>query len=315
MREFNYFQKGGNRILNKLSSNTRTVFDKFHWYFFMSLYKLSRFLTDKFELRTYKHRKEIWLSNEFNGYKLSIDEVGFQRSSITTFNKKLLDERNIHIGEIDQDGFIFQYYDLFKGAPVISRENFMERVKHKIYLVIHDGYIGIEKRFKNHQRFLNEFVALANLSNKGINVPAILDVDFDSLTITVSYIHGKVLREELANKGAVLRDSQLGYMKDCSDKNMYKKKIVEEGLKVMHHVIDMQYIGNIHRQISKIHEAGFLIGDIKYGNIIIEEKSGEPFIIDFEVSRQLSKIKSQRVREILKQRDIDKFKYIFGLAD
>ncbi len=299
----------------KIIYDTSTILDKLCWYLFIALYKMSRRLGDNYKLKLYKHRKEALLSNGLKGYKLSADEAGLKPGSIMASYEKAPGKKTIYIGEIDQDGFIYPYQELFAGAPTVPREKFMERIKHKIFLVICDGFIGIEKHFRNRQRFLNEFVALINLNKAGFNVPVVLDVNFDTLTLTVSYIRGKVLREELAKKGALIRDSQMGYIIDypIDTKKEYDQKIIEEGLKVMNQVIDREYIERLHKQIIRIHEKGFFIGDIKYGNIIIEETRGEPYFIDFEGSIQLSRIKCRRAREILKQKDIDRFAKNFGV--
>ncbi len=66
--------------------------------------------------------------------------------------------------------------------------------------------MGVKKNYGNLIPFLTELEILDTLSERGCNVPSILDVDFEKYSITLSFIPGKVLREELASKGSILRD-------------------------------------------------------------------------------------------------------------
>ena len=69
------------------------------------------------------------------------------------------------------------------------------------------AHVGIRKNFRGDKvAFLNELRALHTLGLGKCLIPAIMDIDFDSLTLTYSYILGSVLREELGKRGAVVRD-------------------------------------------------------------------------------------------------------------
>lgn len=59
--------------------------------------------------------------------------------------------------------------------------------------------MGVKKHYNgNRLSFVNEINALYNLRLSGCNVPAIMDIDFNNLTLTFSYILGTVVREVLA---------------------------------------------------------------------------------------------------------------------
>jgi serine/threonine protein kinase len=139
-----------------------------------------------------------------------------------------------------------------------------------------------------------------------------MDVDFDNLTLTFSYISGLVLREELARRGAVVRDRDIednpGLTRFDKRKKAMNRKT--EGRRVLSEVIDSKFIELIFAELRKIHKARFIWNDIKYGNIIIEEQSGKPYLIDFDWALRFPGLRKNAFR-ILCNRDIEKFNTCF----
>ena len=72
-----------------------------------------------------------------------------------------------------------------------------------------------------------------------------------------------------------------------------------------------QFIELIFSELNKIHSARFIWNDIKYGNIIIEEQSGKPYLIDFDWALRFSEL-GKKAFKILSNRDIEKFNTCFG---
>jgi serine/threonine protein kinase len=141
-----------------------------------------------------------------------------------------------------------------------------------------------------------------------------MDVDFDNLTLTCSYISGYVLREELAKRGAVLRDADVNNNPDFLNLSRKEKwlKRIEQGKSVLYDVIDTQFVKSLFVQLKKVHASGFILNDIKYGNVIIEEGSGKPYLIDFDKCCRCSEL-TKRFFRILCERDIEKFNLHFGV--
>ena len=193
----------------------------------------------------------------------------------------------------------------------------MPREKFKISLVAVDGHVGIEKSYGNRKRqFLNELSVLLKFNELGFNVPAVLDYDLDKRTLTMSYVQGEVLREALARRGARLLDKQLGKQSEqpASQRKLVEQTRIDEALRVMDQVIDPECIAAIHEQIRGIHAAGYVLVDIKYGNIILEKTTGKPFLVDFESAIRLDELYSRSAAAFLKKRDLDQFQRIFGLS-
>jgi 2-polyprenyl-3-methyl-5-hydroxy-6-metoxy-1,4-benzoquinol methylase len=96
-----------------------------------------------------------------------------------------------------------------------------------------------------------------------------------------------VIREELARRGAMLRNRDLDGHPDFMRLSLKERdlKRIKEGRRVLLESVDQELVDDIFTELKKIHKTGICIGDIKYGNIIIERDSGEPYFIDFEHSR------------------------------
>lgn len=266
---------------------------------------LNRLLAIKHEL----------LSVGEKGYKIRIEDLGLDSEVIQDLNNKQQKPHAIVIGEIDQDGFVFSHFGSIRDVPTISKKEFLVREKTSLQLVAINGYTAIRKEYHgNKLSFIREIKALHKLALAGCNVPAIMDIDFDQLTLTISYIMGFVLREELAKRGAVLRDCDVDNNPDflhLDPKNRWLKRI-QEGKRFLDDVIDTKFIENLFIQICKVHESGIILNDIKYGNIIIEKMSGAPFLIDFDDARDYSELGKNSLR-VLCDRDIELFNLHFNI--
>ena len=283
------------------------------------------------DLAYWSSQKSKIIVNRNNAIR--IEELGLNENNLKLLKENLEKTKHVVIANIDQDGFFLSHFGPINGVPCISRENFLPRKWLPIDLVTIDGLVGIRKnywdqmtnpptgsssqrkaRLKNYKiLFLREIEALYFLTRAGCNVPAIMDVDFKNFSLTFSYIPGKVLREELASSGAILRDRDV-------DKNLQfnqlplearKFKRIEEGRKYLRHSINEEFIENLFDQVRKIHSAGFRINDIKYGNVIIEKKTGNPYLIDFESSENLIGLGHYLAR-VLYDDDVEKFNLLFG---
>jgi tRNA A-37 threonylcarbamoyl transferase component Bud32/SAM-dependent methyltransferase len=262
-----------------------------------------------------KKNKEKILEQGRNGYKFTINELGLQQEMLELLKYKLKQSREVVIGEIDQDGFILSHFGLFRNAPIISKENFLRRKRFILQLVAIDQYVGVKKNYKgNILCFKNAIIALHNLGKAGVNVPAILDIDFDRICLTFSYILGSVLREELAKKGAVLRD------RDVEDnpefivslkKNERDLKRINEGKQILYDVVTRQFVDDLFDELKRVHEAGFIWSEIKYGNIIIEKKSEKPYLLDFDSARFYPHLEKNFFRP-LRDEEIEKFNLHFN---
>ena len=185
-------------------------------------------------------------------------------------------------------------------------------------LVTIDGFVGIRKNYWDPMTirlptyrerdmqdsgnykilFLHEIEALHVLTGAGCNVPAIMDVDFKNFSLTFSYIPGKYQGEELASSGAMVRDRDVDGNVQFNQLSPGARNLkrIEEGRKYIRHSVNEEFIDTLFDQMRKIHAAGFRINDVKYGNVIIEKKTGNPYLIDFESSEKLDGLGTVSVR-------------------
>ena len=265
------------------------------------------------EIHFWRENKDILVKTGLKGYKIKIEELGLEHNNLELLKKAIKKSNNVEIAEIDQDGFFLPHFGSIKNVPVISKKIFNKRKRFSLKLIAINGVVGIKKNFKdNKQSFLNELRALHYLGMAGCNVPAILDIDFKKLRLTFSYIQGLVLREEIAKKGAILRDRDVENNPDylSLDKKTQRLKRIEQGKQYLHEVIDNEFIENIFIQLQKIHKSNFIWNDIKYGNIVIERKSHAPYLIDFNSSKYHPHI-DRNSFNILKKKDIKEFNLHF----
>jgi tRNA A-37 threonylcarbamoyl transferase component Bud32 len=266
------------------------------------------------KLRYWRQNRELLLSLADKGYKTRVQQLGLDWDKVTSFENSRQQSHKVELGEIDQDGFLLSKVGNISNVPSVSQKQFLARKRFGLRVVAIDGYVCVEKHYKgNKSSFVNEIEAHYHLGRAGCNIPVIMDVDFDNLTLTFSYISGRVLREELAGRGAIVRDRDIEDNPELtrSDKRKMALNRIPEGRRVLNEVIDSQFIELVFAELNKIHEARFIWNDIKYGNIIIEERSGKPYLIDFDWALRFQELGENTFR-ILRDRDIEKFNACFG---
>lgn len=248
-----------------------------------------------------KKNKDKIVESFVNGYKVEAKNL------VNDLDNDII-SAEVYIGEIDGDGYFCTEYELSNEIPTISHQYFNRRKRNRIFLTSKNGILAIKKNHDEKLGFVKEVKALNKLSDSNCNIPAILDLDFNKLTITISYIRGIILKEELARHGAKVRDRDIGRNPgNYFDKKKFINMKKEECKKYLYKVIDNNFIKKLELELNKLHSNGVINNDIKYQNIIIETKSKEPYILDFENSFVLDKTKGCKFRRLIK-RDI----YLFN---
>jgi len=242
---------------------------------------------------------------------VSLAELELNKQSFDIVCKKIKTNKEIVLGKIDQNGAIKSNYGSIKNIKSINEKNYIDRKRFNIYLLIINEKVGIKKCYGNNKTaFINEFIALKVLSENGCNVPMILDADFHDNSITISYINGIVLKSKLAKLGSKIFDDDFSTSFNNNNNKNWTKRI-NEGRKNLSKAIDEQFIYDIKNQLKMIHSNRIIINDIKYGNILIEEKTKKPYFIDFDYARYYPRI-NQRIFNSLTDNDWHLFDLHFG---
>jgi tRNA A-37 threonylcarbamoyl transferase component Bud32/SAM-dependent methyltransferase len=218
------------------------------------------------------------------------------------------------VADIDQDGFLLSHVGPLPGLPTVSPDRFIPRKRYELRLVVIDGALGVKKYFRGDvSAFVAELAAGHDLRRAGCRVPVILDVDFDALTITFDYLPGPVLREELAKGGAILRDRDVAAHPEIRKlrRRQRRDRCIEEGRAVLDRVLDADAIERLFAELKAVHAAGYVLHDLKFGNIILDPPSGEPYFIDFDQARSYPDV-SRLAFRFLRDQDYEKFNAHFG---
>ncbi len=265
------------------------------------------------EIAYWRSQKKNILANGQKGYRLRIDEFGLNKEGLSKVKQSLQNQSELVIADVDQDGLFFSYFGPIDSVPTISKEKFLRKSRFVMKVIVFNEIVAIRKQYNGNKiAFLNELCAMHNLALTGCNVPAILDVDFDDLSIVSSCIAGTNLREQLAQKGALVRDRDIQKNSELMSLSKEERwlKYVQEGRRVLFDAVDSQFIEDLFIEFKKIHKAGFELYDIKYGNIIIERKSQKPFLVDFDSTVNYSGL-DRKVFSVMRDRDIEKFNFFF----
>ncbi|ADQ13553.1 hypothetical protein [Halanaerobium hydrogeniformans] len=222
--------------MNKITN----ILGRIYWKINRIYFKLT--LNKKYNY--WQQRKDEILEACKNGYIKDIESLDLNIEQNNDY---------IEIGEIDERGRVMSAYNI-NDRKKVTKNCFIKRRKNDLYIVSLRGKAGIKKNYRgNKYAFLKELRGLYYSNLSKINVPAIMDIDFDKTFIILSYIKGRSLQN----------------FKTLSD----EKKIAS---KLTNH-------------INKIHGQGIYLNDLTPKNIIIEPNRG-PFIIDFEMSAHKSEL-------------------------
>ena len=266
------------------------------------------------EIRRWELRKEEVLRAGEGGCRTKLEDLGLQSTQLTSIRRRIADSPSeVVIAEVDWDGYLVSRYGPIKNAPTISQDEAVPRTRSLLDVVAVNGYVGVKKSYRGAKGpFIRELKAIHVLGLGGCNVPAIMDVDFDRLTITFSYILGINIRLESIKQGAAVRFRDINENPDyirLSPKLRLNWRI-REGKRVLHQVVEEARIADLFIAVQRVHACGFVISDIKHGNVIVEQRSGKPYLIDFEYARDRASLGKHCFR-ILRDQDIEKFNLHF----
>ncbi len=157
--------------------------------------KLWQLLVARVQVRRYRRRSDEFLALGPAGYRLALEDLGLSEEQLEIVDARLQTHPAFTLADIDQDGFVLSHVGPIRGMPCVPSQDFVERKRFRLTLVAQAGAVGIKKDYRgNRLSFVSELRALHELGRAGCSVPALMDIDFDRLTLTFSYIRGKELR-------------------------------------------------------------------------------------------------------------------------
>ncbi len=228
-----------------------------------------------------------------------------------TLDKKLAHLRQpnqeLVIGDFDQDGGLLPRFGPIAGIPSIEPDQFMERTGCPVLLVDLNGRLGVRKEFKSFGRFVQEIEAMLELEARQCPVPSLMNVDWAAHKITMTFVPGGVVRELLALAGADIRDrnSTKSYSRTVD------KERIRSGREHLPKVLAREDVARIAAGLAAIHASGFVLEDVKFGNIILASGSGRPIFVDLERALPTDRLPAA-LTKYLREIDLKKFEEHFG---
>lgn len=217
------------------------------------------------------------------------------------------------IGRIDDDGRLLDFFGALPGFPSVSREEFVERKRFELSVVVWDDALLIRKDYRGDARsFIHEWAALAILADK-VNVPAIHHVDEQRTVLYKNLIGGKTIREILVSRGAKIlhehtrNDPELASL----PRQARIKDVWRRGREVLPKAITGQCRAHLGEQLERAHAAGVTGVSITWGNVVIDETTMTPWFIDLDKARVM---RSRESVAMLLLRDLEReqFNELYG---
>ncbi len=270
--------------------------------------------TVQLQLARWRARREEIVRSGAEGYRLKVEELGLGAQELARVRSELQRSDQVVLGEIDRQGRVLSHFGPIPHCQMVDRSEFEPRNRFQVRLVVRDGIVGIQKNYRGRAAaFLNELLVLKRLGDAHCRVPTILDVDFDKQNLTTSFIQGPVLRDALEARGARLKTNEISDVSLPSEKNRshIHQLRSSEGTRLLNEVLNEQTLEHLFQELQQFHAAGVIGNDIKYGNVILEERSGEPYWIDFDHAFFYPNTHLPSFR-VIRDRDIEKFNTFFG---
>jgi tRNA A-37 threonylcarbamoyl transferase component Bud32 len=219
--------------------------------------------------------------------RIPVEEFLPQGKGLDTVRAGMEAGHEVVMAEIDQDGYLLSHVGPIEDPRTTTSDKFLARKRFSLFVVGLDGCVGVKKDFRGDRfSFVTELRALHELGQANCKVPAIMAVDFDRLTITVTYIPGVELRMAMAGHGANLLDRDIERQTEYHDLSAAERRQLQvvEGLPRLRQVVNPEYAEAVYQQLRAMHRAGYIWKDIKYGNMLVGRNEGEPYLIDFDTT-------------------------------
>jgi len=194
------------------------------------------------------------------------------------------------LAEIDQDGFAFAEHPA--DVPFFNRRaRKFPRLRYRLDVVLHQGHVCVRKQFTGQPEgaplgprlwgllglfFYTEAAALLRLRDQPFT-PRLRGAHLASRTLFMDYIRGRTLQHEVAAHGRKILDVDLAPLGQLFDPDRDRREIeafTGEG--------GASYRPRIEELVRAMNARGVAPLDVKLGNVLIGEKTGGLYWLDFE---------------------------------
>src|SRR6266581_8541385 len=238
--------------------------------------------------------------------------MGVDRATIAEIISRTADGEEVRLGRFDQGNRVLSDIGSIPmfGDALIGALEFQPRTRQAVELVATTRGIAIKKSYSDSRSFFREVAALGRLSDvKG--VPKIVRIDRQHRVLYQTFLVGRDLGSLMAKAGfSVSAQHRLsrdypGMGAWSATSGLQNRTIAVDTL---HRVTNGTFARDMEALIESIHQSGVVIGDVKFGNVIIT--SDGVCLCDFDHARIFTRNTMSFILD--RERDRDLCNYIFG---
>jgi hypothetical protein len=190
----------------------------------------------------------------------------------------------LEIGRIDADGRLWSRFGDFPYFSSVSAEEFIEKTHSIISIVLRDGRVLVRKQFRSNRDAYRRERHNSLLLQDRANVPRLHGSNDAELVLYKDLISGAAVNHMLVAEGAAVLQAQT--RKDPAMAALDAKDrilaVLARGAAVARRCLGTELIREIGRQVRRIHACRVAKLSLTFGNVIVESRSGKPWLVDFE---------------------------------
>jgi len=201
--------------------------------------------------------------------------------------RKSAEGGEVVIGRIDNDGRVLGPFGKLPGLKTIDEINFVERYRYPIDIVLVGDHVLVRKDFRGDQEgFLREWYNLLLLHGK-VNVPAVYRADERHGHLYKGFIPGRTVRDVFVNAGAKILSVQADNDPELTGLAPHSRieAIWARGKTLTPSCLSERFLCQLENQVERIHQCGVAGLSLTYGNIMMDARSGAPWLLDFDGAR------------------------------
>lgn len=219
------------------------------------------------------------------------------------------------LARIDNDGRVLGLFGHLPWLDPVEEHDFVERRRFPLDIVLLDGKVLVRKDFRSaRERFVREWYNLALLQDKA-TVPAVYLADEARCVLYKNLVPGRTIRSHLVAAGARILTVQTEHdpSLDGLDAEARIRAVWARGRAVLPDCLPEAVLWALEHQMDGIHAAGVARLSLTFGNVVIEEPTGTPWLIDMEGAQDYRSTASP-VFGFRRDEDRQKFNAIYGRA-
>jgi hypothetical protein len=210
--------------------------------------------------------------------RVGVEELGLTADALDDVRRRVEAGEVVTLARMTQVGLFLSEVGPLANLPTIDGPTFPPRKRAEVNLVATRDCVAVRKHFKGDlDAFVRELSALYYLERAGCRTPALLAVDFRARTLTCSFVMGPVLGQQL-----LWRVPEAAIRVVPGEAGGITRARLQQRRPYLHEFIDADGVRELAAELERVHAAGVVMNDIKYGNVVIDAVTGKPCLIDFD---------------------------------